>query len=249
MGLENYRTRAHRRRVLGGGRLRVLVYGAILVPAMLGLALLFALLLDSPRARLRRFSPHRDLPAVRGARRHRLAAVGLPLPARREPVPLRCCEPFGLPEPDLLAPGTIMRLDGQHRRSGAGSGFNMLVLYTALRAIPRELYESARIDGCSECADRVAHQDADDRAGDRHDHDLLHHRDPAGVHRADDAAAAHELAAVDLDPADEDLPGRVRAQRPLLGRRHLDRARRHHAGAVVRLPAAGPARAFGQENQ
>ena len=31
-----------------------------------------------------------------------------------------------------------------------GVGFNMLVIYTALRAIPRELYEAARIDGCSE---------------------------------------------------------------------------------------------------
>jgi multiple sugar transport system permease protein len=31
-----------------------------------------------------------------------------------------------------------------------GVGFNMIVMYTSLRAIPRELYESARIDGCSE---------------------------------------------------------------------------------------------------
>src|SRR5262249_5086270 len=46
-GLANYRAvRA------GGG---VLLYGAILLPVMLGLALLFALILDSPRARLRRF--------------------------------------------------------------------------------------------------------------------------------------------------------------------------------------------------
>ena len=29
-------------------------------------------------------------------------------------------------------------------------GFNMIVLYTALRAIPREMYEAARIDGGSE---------------------------------------------------------------------------------------------------
>ena len=36
--------------------LRALVYGLVLVPTMLGLALLFALLLDSRRARLRRLA-------------------------------------------------------------------------------------------------------------------------------------------------------------------------------------------------
>jgi multiple sugar transport system permease protein len=38
------------------GALRVLGYGAVLVPTMIGLALLFALLLDRPRVRLARFS-------------------------------------------------------------------------------------------------------------------------------------------------------------------------------------------------
>ena len=36
--------------------LRVAAYGVIVVPTMLGLALLFALLLDTPRARARKFS-------------------------------------------------------------------------------------------------------------------------------------------------------------------------------------------------
>lgn len=31
-----------------------------------------------------------------------------------------------------------------------GVGFNMIVLYTALRGIPREMYDAARIDGASE---------------------------------------------------------------------------------------------------
>ena len=55
------------------------------VPIMLGLALLFALLLDSPVVRLRALLAHRDLPALRRPGRHRLAAVGLPVPARAEP--------------------------------------------------------------------------------------------------------------------------------------------------------------------
>ena len=55
---------------------------AIVVPVMLGLALLFALLLDSPGGPLRPRLAARDLPALRGARRDRDAAVGLPVPAR-----------------------------------------------------------------------------------------------------------------------------------------------------------------------
>ena len=31
-----------------------------------------------------------------------------------------------------------------------GTGFNMIVIYTALRAVPTELYEAARIDGASQ---------------------------------------------------------------------------------------------------
>ena len=43
---------------------------------MLGLALLFALLLDSATVRLGTVLPHRDLPAVRGAGRHRHRCCG-----------------------------------------------------------------------------------------------------------------------------------------------------------------------------
>ena len=56
---------------------------------------------------------------------------------------------LGLTYPDLLGPDGIM---GSVANIGiwGGVGFNMLVLFTALRAIPRELHESARMDGCSE---------------------------------------------------------------------------------------------------
>ena len=43
--------------------------------------------------------PAGDLPAVRGADRHRLAAVGLPLPAHRVAVPRRSCARSGCPCP------------------------------------------------------------------------------------------------------------------------------------------------------
>ncbi|MGO4420340.1 carbohydrate ABC transporter permease, partial [Streptomyces sp. MCAF7] len=31
-----------------------------------------------------------------------------------------------------------------------GTGFNMIVIYTSLRSIPAEVYEAARLDGCSQ---------------------------------------------------------------------------------------------------
>jgi multiple sugar transport system permease protein len=146
-GFENYRN------VLGDAEfwdsvLRVLLYGAILVPAMLGLALLFALLLDWPWTRLRRFAriaiflPY-AVPSVIAS----LLWGFLYLPAVS---PLHyVLNQLGLPTPDLLAPDSIM---GSIANIGVwgGVGFNMLVLFTALRAIPGELYESARMDGCNE---------------------------------------------------------------------------------------------------
>jgi multiple sugar transport system permease protein len=147
VGLANYRA------VLGDGAfwqggLRVLIYGCLLVPTMLGLALLFALLLDLPRARARSFSrvaiflPYAVpaviasllwgfmyLPSV-GPGQYLLSAVGY------HPV-------------DLLNPTTIYFSVANIALWG-GTGFNMIVLYTALRAVPSELYESARIDGATE---------------------------------------------------------------------------------------------------
>ena len=55
-GLDNYTKALTDPEFWASSVLGAAVYGAILVPTMLGLALLFALLLDSPRARARRFS-------------------------------------------------------------------------------------------------------------------------------------------------------------------------------------------------
>jgi multiple sugar transport system permease protein len=121
------------------GALRVLGYGAILVPTMIGLALLFALLLDRPRVRLARFSrlsiflPY----AVPGV----VASVlwGFLYLPRLTPLPL----PDGTLGPGLLFAVANIGLWG-------GVGFNTVVILTALRAIPAEVYESARLDGASE---------------------------------------------------------------------------------------------------
>ncbi|MEU6730478.1 sugar ABC transporter permease [Nonomuraea wenchangensis] len=124
------------------GWLRVLGYGALVLVVMLGLALLFALLLDSARVRLARFSriaiflPY----AVPGVAATLLWGF-LYLPSLS---PIR-----SVLDADLLG-ATAVTYSMANVAVWGGTGFNMLVLYTTLRAIPRDLYEAARLDGASE---------------------------------------------------------------------------------------------------
>lgn len=146
-GLDNYRA-ALSDPDLWSGSLRVFAYGLVLLPAMLGLALLFALLLDRPRVGLQRFAriaiflPY-AVPAVIAG----MLWGFLYLPAT---------SPFndivaalGLPEPNLLS-GNLVFFAIVNIALWGGVGFNMMVLYTSLRAIPSDIYEAARIDGCTE---------------------------------------------------------------------------------------------------
>ena len=75
---------------------------------------------------------------------------------------------LGLPEPDFFTERSIF-LSVANIAIWGGVGFNMLILYTALRSVPRELYDAARIDGCTELQLALAHQAAADRAGARDD--------------------------------------------------------------------------------
>jgi multiple sugar transport system permease protein len=146
-GLANYRS-ALGDPELWRGAVRVLVYGAILVPVMLGLALLFALLLDLPRARLRRFSriaiflPY-SVPAVIAS----LLWGFLYLPTTSPAQDL--LDRLGLPTVNMLG-GTSIYAAVANIALWGGVGFNMVVIFTALRAVPSEIYESARLDGCTE---------------------------------------------------------------------------------------------------
>jgi multiple sugar transport system permease protein len=130
------------------GVLRMLGYGVIVVPIMLGLALLFALLLDVPRVRLTRFArisiflPY----AVPGVIASLLWGF-LYLPGVS---PIRdAASALSLPVPDLLSPSTVL-FSVANIGIWGGVGFNMIILYTAVRGIPQELYDAARIDGASE---------------------------------------------------------------------------------------------------
>lgn len=127
---------------------RVLLYGVVLIPTMLILALLFALLLDSKRTRGATFSrvsiflPY-AVPAVISS----LLWGFLYLPAVS---PFYFVfEQFGWDVPTLLSSQLIIFALANIALWG-GVGFNMIVMYTSLKAVPSEIYEAATIDGASE---------------------------------------------------------------------------------------------------
>ncbi|GGL14590.1 ABC transporter permease [Sphaerisporangium melleum] len=127
---------------------RMLAYGVIMVPVTMGLALLFALLLDAPRvggkraSRITIFLPY----AVPGVIASLLWGF-IYLPAVS---PIGAAfKAVGLDAPDFF--GDVSVFFSVANIAVWGSvGFNMVVLYTTLRAIPKELYEAARLDGASE---------------------------------------------------------------------------------------------------
>ena len=147
VGLDTYRE------VLGdaefwSGLGRMLKYSGIVVPVMLGLALIFALLLDTPVARATRFSrisiflPY-AVPGVVATLLWGFLYLPTTSPFNDATVAL------GLGEVNPLNVHTIY-LAVANVAVWGGTGFNMVVLYTSLRAIPSELYDAARIDGCGE---------------------------------------------------------------------------------------------------
>ncbi|MDQ0735701.1 multiple sugar transport system permease protein [Arthrobacter agilis] len=121
---------------------RVLLFGVVQVPIMLGLALLFALLLDSPLLkgkkffRLAFFAPY----AVPGV----IAAIMwgfLYSPS---------LSPFGAvtSNVDFLG-GNLVLWAIANIVTWVYVGYNMLIIYSSLLAIPTEIYEAARLDGAS----------------------------------------------------------------------------------------------------
>ncbi|MHB9864285.1 carbohydrate ABC transporter permease [Streptomyces sp. YIM S03343] len=145
-GLENY-SDALGDNEFYNGALRVLGYGCIVVPVMLGLALVFALMLDTERVRLAPFSrlaiflPY-AIPGVVAA----LLWGFLYLPD---------VSPFyyvlaklNMPQPNLLDGGPLYVALSNIAVWG-GTGFNMIVIYTSLQSIPAEVYEAAKLDGAT----------------------------------------------------------------------------------------------------
>ncbi|MDG4798120.1 sugar ABC transporter permease [Micromonospora sp. WMMD1082] len=146
-GLENY-TRSLTDPEFLPSVYRIGAYGLIVVPTMLGLALLMALLLDAGRTRVGTFArtaiflPY-AVPAVVAS----LLWGFLYLP-RVSPF-ADVLQGVGVTPPDVLAGSGVLWAVANIAIWG-GTGFNMIVIYTALRTIPRDLYEAARLDGASD---------------------------------------------------------------------------------------------------
>jgi multiple sugar transport system permease protein len=231
-GLSNYTSALADPELLAGAG-RTLLYGALLVPTMLGAALFLALLLDTPRVRLGALSrlaiflPY----AVPGIVASLLWGF-LYLPTVSPGYFL--LDKAGIGGPDLLH-GNGLFVALANIAVWGGTGFNMIVIYTSLRAIPAELYEAARLDGASELqvALRVKIPMVAPSLV------LTFFFSMIATLQADDAQTADQLHEFHLESADEGLPRRLRPGRHPLRRRHLGGRRRGHPRPVLRLPQAG----------
>ncbi|MDR3036136.1 sugar ABC transporter permease [Kitasatospora sp. YST-16] len=147
VGLENYR-RALGDELFRAGLWRVLMFLLVQVPVMLGLALLAALAVDS--GRLRRpglfrigvFVPY-AVPAVVAS------LMWGYLYGDRFGLAGQIGDFLGTKLPDLLGPDWMLASIG-NVVTWQYTGYNMLILYAALRTVPTELYEAAALDGAGE---------------------------------------------------------------------------------------------------
>jgi multiple sugar transport system permease protein len=122
---------------------RVLLFGIVQVPVMLGLALLFALLLDSP--------------LLRGKKFFRLAFfVPYAVPGVIAAIMWGFLYSPNL-SPFTVLTGNIDFLSAELVLWAIANvvtwvfvGYNMLIIYSALLAIPTDIYEAARLDGAGQ---------------------------------------------------------------------------------------------------
>lgn len=126
---------------------RMILYGIVQVPLMLLLSLVLALLLDSTVVRFKAFFrlaffvPY----AVPGI----IAALlwGYLYDPALSPI-VKGLQTLHLPAPDFLGYSTVL-WSIANIAIWAWTGYNMLIIFAALQAIPADIYESARMDGCS----------------------------------------------------------------------------------------------------
>ncbi|MFC0680513.1 carbohydrate ABC transporter permease [Lysobacter korlensis] len=146
-GLTNY-IRAVTDSAFLGGLGRVALFLIIQVPIMLCLALFFALALDTGRARgskaarLLIFMPY-AVPAV-------VATLmwGYLYGPDFGPI-AQISRAVGFGTPDFLSPANILG-SMMNIVTWEFIGYNMIIMYAALRSIPSELYEAAEIDGAGQ---------------------------------------------------------------------------------------------------
>ncbi|MDR6971647.1 sugar ABC transporter permease [Leifsonia shinshuensis] len=125
---------------------RVALFGIVQVPVMLFVALVMALLLDTPLLKLKAFfritafMPY----AVPGV----IAAIMWSFLYSPQFSPIvDALKAIGL-QPDFLGPSGVL-WSTANISTWLWTGYNMLILFSALQAIPQELYEAAKLDGAS----------------------------------------------------------------------------------------------------
>ncbi|WP_426622962.1 carbohydrate ABC transporter permease [Leifsonia sp. McL0607] len=125
---------------------RVLLYGLVQVPVMLVLALAMALLFDSGMVRLRRalqlfsFLPY-AVPGVIGS----IIWAFLYVPGI-SPI-VNALQALDLPA-DFLSPHTVL-WSIANVTTWQWTGYNMIIIFSALQALPRDIFEAAKLDGAT----------------------------------------------------------------------------------------------------
>jgi multiple sugar transport system permease protein len=125
---------------------RIGLFGIVQVPVMLIVALVIALLLDSPLLKIKSFfriaafMPY----AVPGV----IAAImwSFLYSPQLSPV-VSILQGLGL-HPDFLGPSAVL-WSIANVSTWLWTGYNMLVMFSALQSIPQELYEAAKLDGAN----------------------------------------------------------------------------------------------------
>ncbi|MCO1339318.1 ABC transporter permease [Kocuria polaris] len=145
-GLANY-ARAFSDPLFIEGILRVLAFGAVMIPTQLIVAIVAALVLDtlstwaSKLSRLLIFVPY-AVPVVIGA------LMWSFLYSPRFGPGATIFDAFGLQAPNFLGPDTIF-FSLVNIVTWQWAGYYMVVVYAALRSIDPAIYEAARIDGAN----------------------------------------------------------------------------------------------------
>lgn len=146
-GFDNY-TKAFQDPAFLFGVARMALFLVVQVPIMLVSSLFFALALDSGMVRLSKFVrlgifvPY-AVPAV-------VATLMWGYLYGPDFGPFaQLAQLLGLPKPPFLAPGTVL-FSIINVVNWEFIGYNMIIIYAALRSIAPELYEAARVDGASE---------------------------------------------------------------------------------------------------
>jgi multiple sugar transport system permease protein len=144
VGLDNYKDGLSDHAFTSGVG-RVALYMVVQVPIMLGLALVFALILDSAKVwfpklfRIAFFMPY-AVPTV-------IAALMWGYMYGRDFGPFAdIANKLGTSPPDFLSEQWML-WSIANVATWTWTGYNMIIFYAALRAIPSELYEAAAVDG------------------------------------------------------------------------------------------------------